>query len=318
MKRLFVFLLCALFVICAVPAQATNISYNIDAVGISIALPQEMYVFTRQVRPDDERISALGLTYEALMSSFESQDMYLEAMDTEAFNEIVVICEPTSDTNYYELGYDGLYNAAIAEEKSLEAAGRKIASSDLFENNNIDFVKTVSLSNDCQVQYTTVYNGKKIKIRLIDFDGMVTDDEAESFETIVETVAFASPPAVEPKSEEPQKPKDTQVETSAVPENYTPSAESAADAGVDKLGRLLIIIAIAIVICTVPALLFRFVFAGGGMSRGGAKVFAFFYSAAMAVLFYYAVTRYPHLHLSIYLCIIPVLWSFAIYKIVKR
>ncbi len=318
MKRIFVFLLCALFVISAVPAQATNISYKIDSVGISISLPQEMYVFTRQLRPDDERISALGLTYEALMSSFESQDIYLEAMDTEAFNEIVVISEPTADTNYYELGYDGLYNAAIAEEKALEAAGRKITSSDLFENNDIDFVKTVSVSNDCQVQYTTVYNGRKIKIRLIDFDGKVTEDEAESFETIVETVAFAAPPAIEPKNEEPENPQDAQVETSAPPQTATSSAESAADAGVDKLGKLLIIIAIAIVICTVPALLFRFVFAGGGMSRGGAKVFAFLYSAAMAALFYYAVTRYPELHLSIYLCIIPVLWSFAIYKIVKR
>ena len=317
MKRIFLFLLCALFVICAVPAQATNISHKIDSVGISIALPQEMYVFTRKVRPDDKRITTLGLTYEALMASFESQDMYLEAMDTEAFNEIVVISESTSEANYYELGYDGLYNAAIAEEKALEAAGRKITSSDLFENNDIDFVKTVSVANDCQVQYTTVYNGRKIKIRLIDFDGNVTQDEDETFESIVETVTFDAPPVVEPKKE-PEKNSDAQAVASPEPQGSAPSAESAADAGVDKLGRLLVIIAIAIVICTVPALLFRFVFAGGGMSAGGAGVFAFFYSAAMAVLFYYAIGRYPELNLSIYLCIIPVLWSFAIYKIVKR
>lgn len=317
MKRIFLFLLCALFVICAVPAQATNISYKVDSAGISIALPQEMYVFTRKVRPDDERIPALGLTYEALMASFESQDMYLEAMDTEAFNEIVVISEPTSDANYYELGYDGLYNAAIAEEKSLEAVGRKITSSDLFENNGIDFVKTVSVSNDCQVQYTTVYNGRKIKIRLIDFDGNVTQDEDETFESIVETVTFDAPPVAEPKKE-PEKNSDAQAAASPEPEGGAPSSESAADARVDKLARLLVVIAIAIIICTVPALLFRFVFAGGGMSAGGAGVFAFFYSAAMAVLFYYVIGRYPELGLSIYLCIIPLLWSFAIYKIVKR
>lgn len=312
-------LLCVLFASAPFAAYAANISYKVDTAGISLSLPQEMYVFTRDVLPTDERIAALGLTYEGLMSSFEAQDMYLEAMDTEAFNEIVVIAESTTETNYYELGYNGLYNAALSEEKALEDSGRKVISSDLYENNDVDFVKTISESTDSQLQYTTVYNNKKIKIRLIDFDGKITEDEAESFESIVDTVTFAQKPVVTKKEEpKPAVPAAAEPEPQQTAQSDAAESKDGASGSVDKLGRLLLIIAAACAVCTIPALLFRFVFAGGGMSKGGALVFAVFYSLAMTALFYYAVTSYPQLKLSIFICIVPLVWSLAIYKIVKR
>lgn len=318
MKRIVAVILCLVFALMAYPALAANISYKVESAGITIALPQEMYVFTRDVLPTDERITALGLTYEGLMSAFDAQDMYLEAMDTEKFNEIIVIAEDTKDANFYDLGYDGLYNAAIAEEKALEDSGRKVINSDLYENNNVDFIKTISKATDCQVQYTTVYNNKKIKIKLLDFDGTVTEQESEYFEGIVDTVAFINEPVVANKDTTQSPAKEPEAVESNAEVKSDASAKSMADAGVDKLGRLLIIIAVAIAVCTIPALLFRFVFAGGGMSKGGAGVFAVFYSVVMAVLFYYALAKYPQLGISTLICIVPLVWGLAIYKIVKR
>ncbi len=311
MKKIISLLICLTFVLLSASLVYATDTYTIESEGIKISLPDTMYVFDRNTSPDDERIQNLGLTYDALMSSFNSQDIYLDAMDTDNFNEIVVIVQPTDETNYFELKSAELYNAVLSEEKNLKDQGREIVKSDLFEAGNVDFVMTVSMANDAQIQYTTVYNGKKIKIKFIDFNSELTSAESDGFEEIAESVIFTDAPNV--SKEEKDVPKDDPI-TDVPIKDETKSNEM-----VDKLGKVLIIILVAVIICTIPALIFRFVLSGGGIrSRGGAKAFAFFYSVLMALLYYYILTKHSELNLSIFISVIPLVWSFVIYKIVKK
>jgi len=318
MKKIICILICVLFSLFPLLSFASATTYRAEGADLSITLPDNMYVFDRKVSPTDERITALGLTYEGLIASFMSQDIYLDALDTDNFNEIIVISEPTDDKDFSDLTPDGLYKAVLAEEKSLSESGRTIEKSDLFELGNIDFVKTVSKANDTHMQYTTVYNGEKIKIRLIDFDSNLTFDEAESFETIVETITFDNPPAAVGEEKEPiQNDEPLSVSSPIAAETIT-SDGNAEKLPYDKAGKIALIIFIAIIICTIPALVFRFVFTNGGIKKGGAKVLAFFYTIAMMLLFYYIITKHKELNLSIMLCLVPLIWSFVVYKIVKR
>ncbi len=310
MKKIICALLAVIFSICSIISFASSTSYNADGADLTITLPDSMYVFDRSLSPDDERINALGLTFEGLMSSFTSQDIYLDALDTEAFNEIVVISEPTDDKNFFDLSADELYSAVIAEEGYISQSGRTIEKSDLFEVGDVDFIKTVSKSKDIFVQYTTVYNGKKVKIRLIDFDGNLTNDEAESFEEIVESVSFNTAPQ---KKSEPIK--EATDDPKPVPVTKEPSKE---DELINSMWKILLIIAVSIIICTIPALVFRYVFTSGGIKSAGAKAFTLFYTIAMTFLFYFLITKHNELKLSLLLCLVPLLWSFVIYKIVKR
>ena len=322
MKKLISVILVLVFSLCGICSFAANATYSVDSAGISISLPDDMYVFTRKTSPDDEHIAALGLSYDGLMSAFDAKSMYLEAMDTENFNEIVVICEDTTDTNFYELGYDGLYNAVMAEEEAIEKGGRKIESADLYESNHVDFAKIVSSGSGCQVEYTTVYNQKKVRIKFLDFDGSFTDDEAEFFENIIDTVQFTEKPINSKSDKEPESNSEIDGKNNAVQATADPDlssdASGASALNMDELWKIIGIIAVAIAICTIPALLFRFVFSGGGMSRGGAAVFAIIYSLVMAALFYYAPQKIPQLEIGTYVSIIPLIWGFVIYKIVKR
>ena len=86
----------------------------------------------------------------------------------------------------------------------------------------------------------------------------------------------------------------------------------------DNLAKIAVIILAAILICTIPALIFRFVFTNGGIGKSGAKILAFFYTIGMTWLFYYIVTKYKELNLSLLICLVPLIWSFVVYKIVKR
>lgn len=314
MKKIICAILSVVFSLLSVVSFASVTSHNAQGADLSISLPDSMYVFDRNVSPSDTRITSLGLTYEGLMSSFLSQDIYLDALDTEAFNEIVVISEPTDDKNFFDLTADGLYNAVINEENLLTQSGRTIENSDLFEAGGVDFVKTVSKSKDVFVQYTTVYNGKKVKIRLIDFDGNLTDDEAEGFEEIVETVSFNTEPQKEKKETPPII--ATNQPTSDVSADIKEPSEK--DALYNSIKKIFIVLLVAVAVCTIPALIFRYVFTSDGIKKAGAKAFTFFYTIAMTALFYFIITKHAELKLSILICLVPVLWSFVIYKIVKR
>ncbi len=316
MKKTICILLCVLFSLFPILSFASATTYRAEGADLSITLPDNMYVFDRKVSPTDERITSLGLTYEGLIASFMSQDIYLDALDIDNFNEILVISEPTEDKNYSELTPDALYNAVLSEKEALSQSGRTVENADIFELGNVDFVKTTSKANDTHMQYTTVYNGQKIKVRLIDFDGNLTTAEAEAFEEIVETLAFDHAPEAVP-IEEPAQDSSAKSDTS-------PSTDAPVS-GIDlsgfpfgQLGKIALIIFTAIVICSLPALILRFVFLNGGMRKTGAKVFAFLYSAIMVVFFYYLVTKHKELNLSLFICLVPVVWSFVIYKIVKR
>ena len=314
MKKIICVLLSVVFSLLSIVSFASVTAYNAQGADLSISMPDSMYVFDRNVSPNDARITSLGLTYEGLMSSFLSQDIYLDALDTEAFNEIIVISEPTDDKNFFDLAPDGLYNAVINEEKLLTQSGRTIEKSDLFEAGGVDFVKTVSKSKDIFVQYTTVYNGKKVKIRLIDFDGNLTNDEAEGFEEIVETVSFS----VAPQKAEKETAPTVAANQPTIDEPEKIKEPSEKDALYNSIKKILVVLLIALAVCTIPALIFRYVFTSDGIKKAGAKAFTFFYTIAMTALFYFIITKHAELKLSILICLVPLLWSFVIYKIVKR
>ncbi len=314
MKKIICVLLTVVFSLLSTISFASVTSYNVSGADLTLSLPDSMYVFDRNVSPNDSRITSLGLTYEGLMSSFLSQDIYLDALDIEEFNEIVVISEPTEDKNFFDLAADGLYNAVIAEENFLVQDGRTIEKSDLFEAGEIDFIKTVSKSKDVFLQYTTVYNGKKVKIRLIDFDGNLTSEEAEAFEEIVETVTFNTAPLKAKKETTP-----VSVTDDPLPQTKSETKEKSKAGDLTGLiNKIILVIATSVAVCTIPALVFRYVFTNGGIKKTGAKAFTFFYTIAMTALFYFIITKHSELGLSILVCLVPLLWSCVIYKIVKR
>ena len=314
MKKIFCILLAVLFSLFSSISFASATTFHVENAGLSITIPDNMYVFDRNTSPDDGRIPSLGLTYEGLMASFTAQDIYLDALDIDNLNEIVVICEPSDDKDFALLSPDELYNAVLSEENAITQSGRTIEDADIFEHGNFDFVKTISKANDTHMQYTTVHNGVKLKIRLIDFDGNLTKKESENFEEIVESIAFDAPLKAE-ENKETEEP----LKTETMPDGNIPTADAPKkDMPYGNLSKLAFIILAAIAVCTIPALVFRFVFAGGGIKKAGAKVFTFIYTLAMTFLFYYIVTKHQDLNLSLLICLVPILWSFVVYKIVKR
>ena len=66
MSRIFKFLLSFCLAFCLLPsyAFAANSTYELDELGMSIELPSNHVVFTRDIEANDPNLSAYGLTKE--------------------------------------------------------------------------------------------------------------------------------------------------------------------------------------------------------------------------------------------------------------
>ena len=66
--------------ILTVTALAENTTYRLDNLGISIELPSEIYVLTRDIKSDQPGLELTGMTAEEYVKSLEDTNTYLEAL----------------------------------------------------------------------------------------------------------------------------------------------------------------------------------------------------------------------------------------------
>ena len=78
MKRIFKVLLLLCLVFCLFPsyAFAANSTYELDELGMSIELPSDHVVFTRDIKANDPNLSAYGLTKDGLSSLMQELQTY--------------------------------------------------------------------------------------------------------------------------------------------------------------------------------------------------------------------------------------------------
>ena len=79
MKRILTTLLIFCFVLCLLPvsAFAATGTYDLDELGMSIELPSDHVVFTRDIKANDPNLSAYGLTKDGLSSLMQERSIYL-------------------------------------------------------------------------------------------------------------------------------------------------------------------------------------------------------------------------------------------------
>lgn len=301
-----------------VTSFATGINYTVSPANITISIPDSMEVFTRNTSPDDERFSAMGFGYDTMMESFKSQNIYLQAMGTDSGSqkELVLICAPTDEKEYSDV--TDLYNGAVKESRDLESQGKNVIAEDIFEHSGTDYIMVEYSDVFTKREYVTIHSGMKIRIRLTDYEGDITSDEEDFLETIVKSVKI---PKAEKKEPEPSKEEITEPEPE--PEIVQNSAGDEAQSGLsketkDKIIKFVILILAALLLITLPALIMRLFLFRRGLSRGGAKVFAIIYSILLAVLILYLKDKKILGDAPLYIALVPLLWSFVIYKIVKH
>lgn len=317
MKKIVSLFICLLMLLSCTESLASGINYTVSPANVTIAIPESMEVFTRDTAPDDERFALMGFGYDTMMESFNSQNIYLQAMSTEFGNqkELVLICTRTDEKEYSDVAT--LYNAAMAEGKSLEKQGKSVISEDIFEYGGTDFVMVEYSGVFTSREYITVHSGMKIRIRLTDYEDGISADEEDFLETIVKSVKI---PQTKEEKQKPQVEEKVNSEPETKEEVSPSSAQQSETSGKTerKIPKIVILILGVILLITIIPLIMRMILFSRGLSRGGAKAFAIIYSILASVLIWYLKDGKIFDEIPVYFVAIPLLWSFVIYKIVKH
>ena len=102
------FLLAAVFVLCmAFGAAALDDKYRFEDFGISVKVPKNYYVITRESSRDDEVFKKYSLDYDETMTAFKAADIYLRAYDEDGVFQISLTISENEKSqainNYSEL-----------------------------------------------------------------------------------------------------------------------------------------------------------------------------------------------------------------------
>ena len=208
--------------------------------------------------------------------------------------------------------------SVLAQQAQSISTPGYIFDADLFEAGNVDYVKIFSKAEDSRMQYITVYNGKKYEFRFVDYNESLTGIDDEYPDSLVEAAIFEQPAQKEtaPSDSSADKEKLPQAPSASPKEadgTYPHTDGSLADCLVD----ILIFVVLGIIICTIPVVIFRFIFMRTRLRKRMAFVFSFIYAVLMSVAFYFFILHLDIDTVGTYLCVLPLLWSFVIYKIVK-
>ena len=197
LSTLWIFFL--VFCLLPVPAFAASGTYELDELGMSIEIPSDHVVFTRDIKSDDPNLSAYGLTKDGLSSLMLERGIYLNAWDKDVNYEIIVTMAESPFEDYNQFSDTVLNGLVSALETEYAAMGITLIRSELYRHSQAKFAKIyISQPNGGEtaygVQYNTVYDGKAINITLQSYSGQIDSSKEAIIQKIVDTVHFDGEP----------------------------------------------------------------------------------------------------------------------------
>ena len=84
------FLCIVLLLSCSVSVAALDDKYTIDELKMSIKVPKEYIVITRDTEREDESFASLSLDYDETMTAFSTANIYMQALSDDAVLKVTL------------------------------------------------------------------------------------------------------------------------------------------------------------------------------------------------------------------------------------
>ena len=178
----------------SVPVFAAAKSYSISEIGdMNISLPEDITVIDRNAPDSAEYFKLFGLDYNTVMSQMDSNNVYLQGMDSTASLTVTVSMTESADSQELE-------NYNLLSSEQLGDIARNFLSQPEYTACRIDEAgKPVTwLSFDTNVGgvkaylANTVYDGRSINLTVQRAGKDATDDDYNIFTSAVSSVSFGT------------------------------------------------------------------------------------------------------------------------------
>ena len=198
-KRMIVLLLIcivtAVLNLMTVSAEGNFTTYEIDEIGMSIAIPDDMPVVTRDSEKTDEFFTVFKTDYDSTMENLKKGNIYLQAMKTDNSAVLTVSMDETEKSKDIE-NYNGLSEDEIDDIKKSLLTVENYKSCSIEKHNQNTYlnfyVKTESDNKTVYAnQCNTVVDGKLYIITLQGSNGKkITADNKGLMESILDSVTI--------------------------------------------------------------------------------------------------------------------------------
>lgn len=178
----------------AVPAQAASVEYEIPELDMAISIPDEYIVFTRDMWEDEAFLSEYGLSKEDFLEALGA-DTYLDALNPQGTDEIMVTLTEDAEFDTRELGEAGLRILASTIEAQFEEAGLTVFTADIYHNRQLDFIYLYSYAPETDVytiQYFASYDGKSLFVTLYSYSTAVSEEQETRIRSVVDSITLSS------------------------------------------------------------------------------------------------------------------------------
>ena len=198
-KRMIVLLLIcivtAVLNLMTVSAEGNFTTYEIDEIGMSVAVPDDMPVVTRDSEKTDEFFTVFKTDYDSTMENLEKGNIYLQAMKTDNSAVLTVSMDETEKSKDIE-NYNDLSEDEIDDIKKSLLTDENYKSCSIEKHNQNTYlnfyVKTESDNKTVYAnQCNTVVDGKLYIITLQGSNGKkITADNKGLMESILDSVTI--------------------------------------------------------------------------------------------------------------------------------
>lgn len=183
------------------PALGESKTYELPELYLSLDIPEEMMVFTREMAEDDIGLLVLEMTPEQLRQDFESKNVYMNAMSLDPIYEIIVTMldyegsqeifdfNTLSDHQLNEMA-QMLLDGEAAQGRGFIYENYRLEKKDQARFMALDLRQEAGGSTIYGRQYYTIFNGQAINITLQSYTGPISGEMSETAEGIMDSLRF--------------------------------------------------------------------------------------------------------------------------------
>ena len=174
-----------------IPARAASEEYVVSEMGISLEIPDEYIVFTRDMDKNDPAFADFGVSKETLMDQFDTGHIYLNAVLPSGNEEIVVTMEENIISEFNGLGETSLLMLASTLKDGYEEYGISVSSYDIYHHPQLEFIRIYFNTTDKTtygLQYYTIYGGQAMNFTMRSYDGPISGSQERTIQNVVDSV----------------------------------------------------------------------------------------------------------------------------------
>ncbi|MGE4352848.1 MAG: zinc ribbon domain-containing protein [Oscillospiraceae bacterium] len=242
--RIFGLLICCFLALSiSVSADAEDLTaYTLDEPGLTVSLPSDYTVLTRDIDEDDPALIGNVWTKTDWLEFMTAQSVYLAGWDENINHGVLITVEDTSLEDFNVCSDTELTDMAASMVTEYEDDDLTLTKYELYRHAQTKFMKIYfnepyGDGTEYCLRYYTVYNGKAINIFMYSYSGQISLSIEVTMRCIVDSVVFeGAPQAAEadytPTSAFTYTDPDTGV-TFTVPENWVESPLTETDKFID-------------------------------------------------------------------------------------